>query len=43
MKTQTLIALVAVVAVLAAGAVVLLGESGGSVTDWFRSLHGGGH
>jgi len=43
MKTRTLVALLLVVALLAAGTLVLRGQSGGSIADWFLSLHGGGH
>ena len=43
MKTRTLVALLLAVAMLAAGALVLRGQSEGSITDWFLSLHGGGH
>jgi len=43
MKTRTLVVLLLVVAVLAAGALVLRGQTEGSIADWFLSLHGGGH
>jgi hypothetical protein len=43
MKTRTLVALLLVVAMLAAGALVLRGQSKGSIADWFLSLHGGRH
>jgi len=43
MKTRTLVALLLVVAMVAAGALVLRGHSRGSIADWFQSLHGGGH
>lgn len=43
MKTRTLVALLLLVAMLAAAALVLRGQTGGSITDWFLSLHGGGH
>jgi hypothetical protein len=42
MKTRTLAVLVAVVALIVVATLVLRGESGGSVADWFISLHGGG-
>jgi hypothetical protein len=43
MKTRTLVVLLVVVVVLAASALVLRGQTGGSIADWFLSLHGGGH
>lgn len=42
MKTRTLVALLLAVAMLAVGALVLRGQSSGSIADWFLSLHGGG-
>ena len=42
MKTRTLAILVIVVALIAVGTLVLRGEGGRSVADWFMSLHGGG-
>jgi hypothetical protein len=42
MKTRTLALLVVVVAILAVGAVVIRGEGGRSLADWFIALHGGG-
>jgi hypothetical protein len=41
MKTRTLTVLLIVVAIIAAGTLVLRGEGGRSVADWFISLHGG--
>ena len=45
MKTRTLAVLVIVVVLIAVGTLVLRGEGGRSVADWFMSLHGrpGGH
>jgi len=40
MKTRTLAVLVVVVALLGVGALMLRGDSGGSVAQWFRALHG---
>lgn len=42
MKTRTLVILVIVVAMIAVGTLVLRGEGGRSLADWFVSLHGGG-
>ena len=42
MRTRTLAILVIVVALIAVGTLVLRGEGGRSVADWFISLHGGG-
>ncbi len=41
MKTRTLAVLVIVVAIIAVGTLVLRGEGGRSVADWFIALHGG--
>jgi hypothetical protein len=41
MKTRTLAILVVVVVIIAVGTLVLRGEGGRSVADWFISLHGG--
>jgi hypothetical protein len=40
MKTRTLVVIVAVVVVLAVGAVVVLGDGEGVVVTWLRGLHG---
>lgn len=40
MKTRTLMAIVAVVVVLALGAVVLLADGEGAVVTWLKNLHG---
>ncbi len=40
MKTRTLVAIVAVVVVLAVGAVVLLGDGEGAIVTWLKGLHG---
>ena len=42
MKTRTLTVLIIVVAIIAVGTLVLRGEGGRSLADWFISLHGGG-
>jgi hypothetical protein len=42
MKTRTLVILVIVVAVIAGSTLMLRGEGGRSLADWFVSLHGGG-
>lgn len=40
MRTQTLLAIVAVVVVLALGAVVLLADGEGALVTWLKGLHG---
>ena len=40
MKTRTLAILVIVVVLIAVGTLVLRGEGGRSVADWFMQLHG---
>lgn len=40
MKTRTLVAIVAVVVVLALGAVALLGDGEGAIVTWLKGLHG---
>ena len=42
MKTRTLALLVILVVIISVGTLVLRGEGGRSVADWFVALHGGG-
>lgn len=42
MKTRTLLIIAILVVVFATGAVVIRGEGGQSIADWFVSMHGGG-
>ena len=42
MKTRTLVGLAVIVAIITIGTLVLRGEGGQSIADWFVSLHGGG-
>ena len=42
MKTRTLALLVIIVAIIAVGTLVLRGEGGKSIADWFVQLHWGG-
>ena len=40
MKNRTLAVLIVVVAILAVGAIVLRGEGGSTLADWFNAMHG---